>query len=292
MIIVEHTVSHRNGAQVMVAGLKLAQLGYRRGARVILRDPTGRSENRPWEFVVANDEHATLVCRDPLPPDWIVKGVRVSIEISEPLCLDGLEPRVETNGYKADREQSAIGVNSRSLDVPELEEKHLVFIDNQKGLSFDTLLGPYLKGATNIKVTDPYIRRYYQIRNFIEFLETVVKHKTQENEVAVHLVTMEDTEDKFKSQQQQDNFEKMKQSARVIGINFTWEFSDIIHARHIITNHGWKISLDRGLDIFKKSNMKTAFAFDDRLQQFRTCRAFEMTFIKQDQENSEADSIK
>ncbi len=87
MIIVEHTVSHRNGAQVMVAGLKLAQLGYRRGARVILRDPTGRSENPPWEFVVANDEHATLVCRDPLPPDWIVKGVRVSIEISEPLSM-------------------------------------------------------------------------------------------------------------------------------------------------------------------------------------------------------------
>ncbi|MBU2570511.1 MAG: hypothetical protein KJ725_10880 [Gammaproteobacteria bacterium] len=134
MIIVKHIVSHRNGAQVMVAGLKLAQLGYRRGARVILRDPTGRSENPPWEFIVANDEHATLVCRDPLPPDWIVKGVRVSIEISEPLCHDGLEPRVETNEHKADKEQSTIGNNSRSIEVPELQEKHLLFMDNLKGL--------------------------------------------------------------------------------------------------------------------------------------------------------------
>ena len=60
---------------------------------------------------------------------------------------------------------------------PVLKEKHLTFQENQKGLSFDTLLGPYLKGATVITVTDPYIRLFYQVRNFMEFLETVVKHK-------------------------------------------------------------------------------------------------------------------
>jgi len=161
----------------------------------------------------------------------------------------------------------------------ELKEKHLTFQENQKGISFDTLLGPYLEGATKITVTDPYIRLYYQIRNFMEFLETVVKHKAKEDEVAVHLVT---TEDEFKSEQQQDNFEKMKESASAIGINFTWEFdaSGTIHARHIITDHGWKISLDRGLDIFQHYDMNDAFAFANRLQQFRPCKAFEVTFIK------------
>ena len=57
---------------------------------------------------------------------------------------------------------------------PVLKEKHLTFQENQKGLSFDTLLGPYLKGATAITVTDPYIRLFYQVRNFMELLETVV----------------------------------------------------------------------------------------------------------------------
>ncbi len=57
---------------------------------------------------------------------------------------------------------------------PVLKEKHLIIQENQKGLSFDTLLGPYLKGATTITVTDPYIRLFYQVRNFMEFLETVV----------------------------------------------------------------------------------------------------------------------
>lgn len=166
---------------------------------------------------------------------------------------------------------------------PVLKEKHLTFQENQKGLSFDTLLGPYLKGATAITVTDPYIRLFYQVRNFMEFLETVVKHTAPDEEVSVRLVT---TEDEFKGEQQKDNFEKMKESASAVGVNFTWEFdgTGTIHARHIVTDHGWKISLDRGLDIFQHYEMNDAFTFANRLQQYRPCKAFEVTFIKHKRE--------
>jgi ATP-dependent Lon protease len=162
---------------------------------------------------------------------------------------------------------------------PVLKEKHLTFQENQKGISIDTLIGPYLKGATAITVTDPYIRLFYQMRNFMEFLETVVKHKAPDEEVAVHLVT---TEDEFKSEQQKENLEKMKESASAVGVNFTWEFDDTgtIHARHIVTDHGWKISLDRGLDIFQHYEMNDTFTFANRLQQYRPCKAFEVTFIR------------
>ena len=162
---------------------------------------------------------------------------------------------------------------------PDLKEKHLTFKENQKGLCFDTLLGSYLKGATAITVTDPYIRLFYQMRNFMEFLETVVKHKAPEEEVAVHLVT---TEDGFKGEKQKENFEKMKESASAAGVNFSWEFdgTGTIHARHIVTGHGWKISLDRGLDIFQHYEMNDAFTFANRLQQYRACKAFEVTYIK------------
>ena len=160
-----------------------------------------------------------------------------------------------------------------------LKEKHLTFQENQKGISFDTLLGSYLRGASTITVTDPYIRLFYQMRNFMEFLETVVKHKAQDEEVSVHLVT---TEDEFKGEQQQENFEKMKESSLSVGVNFTWEFADTgtIHARHIVTDHGWKIALDRGLDIFQHYEINDAFTFANRLQQYRPCKAFEVTFIK------------
>lgn len=163
---------------------------------------------------------------------------------------------------------------------PVLKEKHLTFQENQKGLSFDTLLGPYIKSASKITITDPYIRLFYQMRNFMEFIETVVKHKAPDEEVAVHLVTMAD---EFKAEQQKDNFEKMKESASSVGINFTWEFdtTGTIHARHIVTDHGWKISLDRGLDIFQHYEMNDAFSIANRLQPYRQCKAFEITFIKQ-----------
>ena len=162
-----------------------------------------------------------------------------------------------------------------------LEEKHLTFQENQKGVSFDTLLGPYLNGAKRITVTDPYIRLFYQIRNFMELLETIVRHKEPDTEVDVHLVT---TEDEFKGDLQKESLQKVKDSSEAVGVNFTWEFSGAgaIHARHILTDHGWKISLDRGLDIFQHYEMNNAFSFANRLQAFRSCKAFEATFIRVD----------
>jgi ATP-dependent Lon protease len=172
-------------------------------------------------------------------------------------------------------------VSSESL-VPAhsiLQEKHLTFQENQKGLSYDTLLGPYLRGATGITVTDPYIRLFYQMRNLMELLETVVKLKAPEEEVSVHLITMAD---EFKVEQQKENFDKMKESGSSVGLKFSWEFDNTstIHARHIVTDHGWKISLDRGLDIFQHYEMNDAFTFTNRLQQYRSCKGFEVTFIK------------
>lgn len=172
-----------------------------------------------------------------------------------------------------------------AVNVPEpekhgLEEKHLTFQENQKGVSFDTLFGPYLKGTKRITVTDPYIRIFYQIRNLMEFFETIVKNKAQEDEVVVHLVTVRD---EFKGELQDESFEKIQESARTVGIDFTWEFDETgtIHARHIVSDNGWKISLDRGLDIFQHYEMNEAFSFTNRLQQFRSSKAFEVTFIKQ-----------
>ena len=188
----------------------------------------------------------------------------------------------DDSGEKQDQaevDSPPISLASPVRQEPVLEEKHLTFQENQKGLSFDKLFGPYLRGATTLTVTDPYIRLFYQMRNFMELLETVVKNKAADEEVAVHLVTVED---EFRGEQQRENFEKMQASASAVGVNLTWEFdgTGTLHARHIVTDHGWKISLDRGLDIFQQYEMNDAFAFSNRLQQYRPCKAFEVTFIR------------
>jgi len=195
--------------------------------------------------------------------------------------LDGTTPG-EASGRESGEASTATSVPSPASPEP-LQEKHLAFQENQKGISYDSLLGPYLREATKIIVTDPYIRLYYQTRNFMEFLETVVKHKAPEEEVAVHLVT---TEDEFKGDQQKQNFEKMQVSCRAVGVDFTWQFDTTgsLHARHIVTDHGWKICLDRGFDIFQPYEMNETFAFANRLQQYRPCKAFEVTFIRSSQQ--------
>jgi ATP-dependent Lon protease len=46
-----------------------------------------------------------------------------------------------------------------------------------------------------------------------------------------------------------------------------------------VTDHGWKILMDRGLDVFQNYEMNDSFTFANRLQQYRACKAFEVTFI-------------
>ncbi len=189
-----------------------------------------------------------------------------------------------TEEPKSDTEQSADqSATQEEAPAPEpdqsLKEQHLTFQENQRGICFDTLFGAYLGGASKITLTDPYVRLFYQARNFMEFLETVVKHKPREEEVAVHLIT---TEDEFKGELQKTHLEKIKESSGAVGIDFTWEFDNTgtLHARHIVTDHGWKILLDRGLDIFQHYEMNDAFTFANRLQQYRPCKAFEVTYLK------------
>ena len=66
------------------------------------------------------------------------------------------------------------------IDEPVLKEQHLTLAENQRGVSYDELFGPYLKGARHITITDPYIRLFYQAKNLMVLLETIVKQKSED----------------------------------------------------------------------------------------------------------------
>jgi ATP-dependent Lon protease len=162
----------------------------------------------------------------------------------------------------------------------ELKEQHLTFSENQKGVTYDMLFTPYFANATQITLTDPYIRAFFQIRNLMEFVETIVKIKDEEENLAFKLLTIED---EFKPEQQIEYFNQIKQSCEAVGINFSWEFdkTETIHSRFITVDTGWKILLDRGLDIFQQYDMNNTFSLQNRLQNFRSCKAFDITYIKE-----------
>lgn len=157
-----------------------------------------------------------------------------------------------------------------------LKEGQIILRDNQTGISYDKLFGDYLEGATDITITDPYIRLPYQFRNLMEFIELVTKKAKLEGEVKIHLVTVNAEEyiEGFK-----DKLDQLNYSLESMGINFSFEFADTIHDRSIILDNGWKILLGRGLDIWQKTN--GWFDLSEFLQEKRQCKGCEVTYLKE-----------
>ena len=159
------------------------------------------------------------------------------------------------------------------------EPGHVTFAENQKGVSFDTLLGPWLDGAAEIKLTDPYIRVYHQMRNLMELLEVVALRKPDGEDVRFSLLTAPDPED---LERQAGYLEQIRDGIAPLGVEFTWTFdgTSTIHARHLVTDTGWKILLDRGLDVFQRADLNSGFSPASRHQRFRQVKAFEVTYLR------------
>jgi ATP-dependent Lon protease len=163
---------------------------------------------------------------------------------------------------------------------PTLFDGHRDFQENQRGVSYATLLVPHLRGAGQITVTDPYIRQFHQVRNLMELIEAIASAKDAADEVNVKLITSENTESVDKLRKQFELLVKVKNSAAVAGINLDVSFDDTIHDRAIVTDTGWKILLGRGLDIFQYVT-GDAFDLSTRLQEYRQVKAFGVTYLRE-----------
>lgn len=161
-----------------------------------------------------------------------------------------------------------------------LFEGHRAYHENQRGVSFETLLLPYLRGATEITITDPYIRQFHQARNLMELIEVLAVVKDPADEVKVCLITSESTDGPEKLQRQMEFLLRVKQAAAVAGITLDVQFEASIHDRSVVTDSGWRINLGRGLDIFQFVP-NDAFDLAVRLQQYRQVRAFGVTYMRE-----------
>jgi ATP-dependent Lon protease len=167
----------------------------------------------------------------------------------------------------------------------ELKEHHLVVPENSKGWSYRRIFGDYVRGCSGIIIKDPYIRAFHQIRNLVEFLRMVNELTPQGDEVTVHLVTGADSDAPEKFEKQMENLNQVKDSFAETATPFSFEFdaSPNFHARSITTNHGWKVSLDRGLDIFQWFE-SSAFNAATNLQEARLTKGCEVSFIRVEKE--------
>lgn len=144
---------------------------------------------------------------------------------------------------------------------------------NQKGVSYKSLFGDYMRTAKRIEVVDPFIRSPYQIDNFIELVQVI--REVSDNPEELH-ITLSTANEEARIPEMIDIFDDMTDELALYGIEFEYNF-DATHDRQITMDNGWTIVMGRGLDIFEKFNR---FSIGSVRQECRRCRESSFTFIE------------
>ncbi|GHT91721.1 hypothetical protein FACS1894116_00740 [Betaproteobacteria bacterium] len=128
-----------------------------------------------------------------------------------------------------------------------LKEQHFNILYGDTGYSYESILGPYLRGAKTVVIEDPYIRIQHQIQNFVRFCETVLKAGTVKK---IRLVTSYD--DKSQLDDISEKLGELQQSLLEQDIELEVKFNLNIHDREIRLDNGWVVKMGRGLDFYQK----------------------------------------
>lgn len=201
------------------------------------------------------------------------KSVETAEEIRYPHFFRAVHPGEE----ESERHGVATGSSATAGSQP-TGPQHFTVVENQTGVSYMKLIGPYLQGAHRIEIVDPYVRRMWQIRNLVEFLQVVLAVKEEGEDVDVHLIT-DNGETSYDEVDQ--HLTEVQDNLNSTDINFTYEIASgkKLHARSITTDTGWKISIDRGLDIFQRFD-GGLLSIQSASQEARHCKAFEITYLR------------
>lgn len=129
----------------------------------------------------------------------------------------------------------------------ELSEKHFTIFYGDTGYNYETIFGPYISGAKNIEIDDPYIRMPHQIQNLVRLCEIIVKLSSIKT---IKLHTGYD--DEYQKLEIEQKLGDLKQSLLEVDVVFDFDFNLMIHDREIKLDNGWVIKIGRGLDFYQK----------------------------------------
>lgn len=268
--------------------LRFAIEGRKRVKDQILRiDATMADVNFGYESIDGKWRAVTALEEDEYPAYYHSRQVHSSRNDSEAdfgteAAQDGT--RTTESFHRVDRVLDSEAQFKIDVPVPSLYEGQRDYVENQRGISYETLLMPYLEGAAEIELHDPYIRMSHQGRNLVELLAMLAAAKDPAEEINFKLFTLLDENPEYQKKQLQ-MLNEIVQGATQEGIKLDVAKDPGGHDRWIRTNTGWRINLGRGLDIFQKSDGGW-FDFGASRQEFRQVRAFGVTYIRDSADNS------
>jgi ATP-dependent Lon protease len=154
------------------------------------------------------------------------------------------EPRVPEHASKV---AATVPVVTPAVVQDELVERHFTIMYGDVGHSYESIIGPYLRGAKTVVIEDPYIRLQHQIQNFVRFCECVLKAGTIKK---INLITGYD--DNTQLTDIAEKLEELKQSLIEMDVELDVKLNPNMHDREIHVDNGWVIKIGRGLDFYQK----------------------------------------
>ncbi len=182
-------------------------------------------------------------------------------------------PQVKSSAPSIEVSVSVAEQSSKAPNNPQIEQ-HFTIMYGDTGHTYDSIISPYLVGATEVTVEDPYIRMHHQLNNFVRFCETVAKCPTIKR---IRLITAQD--DASDATEMQTRVDDLKQSLLDIDILLDVTLNPVMHDREIRLDNGWIIKIGRGLDFYQKPNSWFEIGANDLSQ--RKCLETKVDIFRQ-----------
>jgi len=146
-----------------------------------------------------------------------------------------------------------------------LLEQHYEILEGATGYTYERIFRPYMDGATEITVEDPYIRSNHQVANFTRFCALTIRVGSVKS---IELITGqrfgESTDDA------DSRLETLRRDLQSRNIALKWTRVDALHDREFRFNNGWTVKIGRGLDIYQKPENWVSVEAED--YSLRRCR--------------------
>lgn len=167
------------------------------------------------------------------------------------------------------------------------QEKTIDVQYGDTGYSYDELFGEYLKGATIVKLEEPYLAHGYQMTNLVRFVELLVKI----GDCKMFQLVTKPGETPEESSIISNSLKQLKDTLADMDGNmmqFEYEFDENSHDRYIRTSNNWDITLGRGLHFYQNMNpnkdSRNYYQMGTYDLALRPCLKARFTFMKRNAE--------
>jgi ATP-dependent Lon protease len=198
-----------------------------------------------------------------IDPEYSWVSIKSTLPDEYQMLHPAEKPKEEATAPKADPLPATRAPEVTSIDIKE----------GETGVSYRKLFEPYLRGAKEITLVDPYIRLDYQIFNLMSFIEML---DGGEESLALKVITAAGSHGE--EVELSEKLDQVQEGATAKKIAFSYTFDSSKHDRFIQTDTGWRITLGRGLDFFHRIESRYSLGFIDQTQ--RKCKETNILFTR------------